>query len=258
MEEILNKAQKHMQETNTPFAVLIKRDTFDTYKMKRVAEPHLPLEMTREKAIELVLRHINDDDIVVSTTGMPSREVFEIRSRSKGGHHRDFLTVGSMGHASSIAAGIALQKPNRSVYCIDGDGAAIMHLGSLAVNGGLAAVKAVGDGAEECAPLLSNFKHVVVNNGAHDSVGGQPTVGFDVSLTDVAKACGYKVVRSEPVLTPADALAALDELRTVQGPAFLEIIVKKGNRKDLGRPTTTPLQNKLAFQEFVQKEASKL
>ena len=153
-----------------------------------------------------------------------------------------------MGHASSIAAGIALQKPDRNVYVVDGDGGSIMHLGALAVNGGLGAVHAV-DGS---APSALQSEHVVVNNGAHDSVGGQPTAAFDVSLSAVAKGCGYKMVREEPALTSAEALAALTDMRTTAGPAFLEILVKKGNRKDLGRPTTTALQNKIAFEGFVQ------
>lgn len=252
---ILQKAQSHFDSKKTPFGVLIKRDTFENYKMKKAVESTLPLELSREKAIELVLRHINEDDIVVSTTGMPSREVFEIRANSKSGHHRDFLTVGAMGHASSIAAGIALQRRDRNVYCIDGDGASIMHMGSLAVNGGLSAFQTIDNSEPN---LLANLKHIVVNNGAHDSVGGQPTVGFDVSLTEVAKACGYKVVRSEAAMTPGDVVTAMDEMRSTAGPAFLEILVKKGNRSDLGRPTTTPLQNKVAFEQFVRSSQSKM
>jgi phosphonopyruvate decarboxylase len=265
VETILSAAQAHFEKNKTPFGVLIKRDTFDSFKMTKKADGDKALqnlEMSREQALELILRTLNDDDIVVGTTGMPSREIFEIRSKAKSGHHRDFLTVGAMGHSSSIAAGIALQKPERNVFSLDGDGAAIMHLGSFAVNGGLGAIYPVAGGertAENAKPLLSNLKHIVVNNGAHDSVGGQPTVGFDVSLTEIAKACGYKIIRSEPVITAGDAVAAVAALRDATGPAFLEILVKKGNRKDIGRPTTTPLQNKQAFEAFVQgKESSKL
>eukprot|EP00331_Platyophrya_macrostoma_P030427 CAMPEP_0176446706 /NCGR_PEP_ID=MMETSP0127-20121128/24494_1 /TAXON_ID=938130 /ORGANISM="Platyophrya macrostoma, Strain WH" /LENGTH=407 /DNA_ID=CAMNT_0017832809 /DNA_START=54 /DNA_END=1277 /DNA_ORIENTATION=+ len=252
LDHILKNAENHFAKAKTPYAILIKRDTFDGYKLQKAKTPAFELEMSREKAIELVLRHINEQDIVVSTTGMPSREVFEIRAAAKAGHHRDLLTVGCMGHCSSIAAGIALQKPDRSVYCIDGDGAALMHMGSLAVNGGLGAVQPLDAAGNPQPTLLSNLKHVLINNGAHDSVGGQPTVGFDVSLSDVAKACGYRVVRSEPVIELGDLVEAMSELRAATGPAFLEVLVKKGNRKDLGRPTTTPIQNKEAFETFVR------
>jgi phosphonopyruvate decarboxylase len=156
-----------------------------------------------------------------------------------------------MGHCSSIAAGIALSKPDRRVVCIDGDGAALMHLGALAINGVLGAVAELRD-AEPPRRLLSNLRHVVINNGSHDSVGGQPTVGFDVHLTDIAKACGYAPIRNEAVMTASDLLSAMSDLRSREGPTFLEILVKKGNRSDLGRPTTTPVQNKEAFQAFLR------
>ena len=152
------------------------------------------------------------------------------------GHERDFLTVGSMGHASQIALGIAMSKPDRKVWCFDGDGATIMHMGSMAI-------------VANKAP--KNYVHVVFNNGAHDSVGGQPTVGLKIDLPAVAKAVGYKNAFS--VENKEDLLEALRSVKMVEGPVLLQVCVKKGNRKDLGRPTTTPIQNKEALMEFLQK-----
>ena len=167
---------------------------------------------------------------------MISRELFEYREAMNQGHERDFLTVGSMGHASQIALGIALSQPERRVWCFDGDGATIMHMGSLAI----VASK------EPC-----NYVHVVFNNGAHDSVGGQPTVGLDIDLPAVAKAVGYKNVFS--VDGKSGLESALDKVKSLQGPVLLEVKVRKGNRKDLGRPTTTPIQNKESLMNFLQK-----
>lgn len=212
------------------FALVIEKDTFDEYRMKQDETGELTL--SREKAIQTVAEALNPDDCVVSTTGMISRELFEHREAQHEGHERDFLTVGSMGHASQIALGIALAQPNRHVWCFDGDGASIMHMGSMAI---------IAD------KRPSNFTHVVFNNGAHDSVGGQPTVGLKIDLCAVALAVGYKAAYS---------LASLDELKTLipklgEGPILMEIRVKKGNRKDLGRPTTTPIQNRDAFMKFL-------
>jgi phosphonopyruvate decarboxylase len=151
------------------------------------------------------------------------------------GHERDFLTVGSMGHASQIALGIAMAKPERKVWCFDGDGAAIMHMGSMAI-------------VANKAP--KNYVHVVFNNGAHDSVGGQPTVGLKINLPATAQAVGYPVVYS--VETKEYLQELLAKIKDQEGPVFLEVKVKKGNRKDLGRPTTTPIQNKEALMSFLK------
>ena len=167
---------------------------------------------------------------------MISRELFEARTAWNQGHERDFLTVGSMGHASQIALGIALEKKDRKIWCFDGDGATIMHMGSMAI---------------VASKKPSNYIHVVFNNGAHDSVGGQPTVGLKIDLPAVAKAVGYNKTWS---VSDASSLAkALDECRKATGPVLLEIKVKKGNRKDLGRPTTTPIENKEALMNFLKK-----
>jgi phosphonopyruvate decarboxylase len=175
------------------------------------------------------------DSVVVSTTGKTSREVYELREAKGQDHAHDFLTVGSMGHASSITLGIALEQ-KKQVYCLDGDGAFIMHMGSAAVIG-----------AQSC----KNFKHIVINNGAHDSVGGQPTAGADVALGAIAKDCGYVAIYTAD--DEKSLKDALSELALSEGPSFLEIRVKKGARSDLGRPTSTPADNKKAFMEFLQK-----
>lgn len=230
----LAKALDAMRSTNEAYAFVIQKDTFDDYKLKSVAASELKL--SREEAIQTVTSSLGDRDVVVSTTGMISRELFEYRESVSEGHARDFLTVGSMGHASQIALGIALQQPDRTVWCFDGDGASIMHMGSMAVTGSM---------------HPRNVIHVVFNNGAHDSVGGQPTVGLDIDLPQIARSSGYSTAMS--VSNKEELLLVLGEIQSKERPVLLEIKVKKGARKDLGRPTTTPIQNKECFMEFLRK-----
>lgn len=142
-----------------------------------------------------------------------------------------------MGHASQIALGIALNRPERNVYCFDGDGAVIMHMGSMGIVASM---------------TPENFYHIVFNNGAHDSVGGQPTIGFGVNLTKIAEGCGYKTIISVGTRSELDNI--LPTLTTLPAPLLLEIKVKKGSREDLGRPTTTPVENKEALMSFLEKE----
>lgn len=227
-------AADFMKQTNECYALVIEKDTFDAYKLQGVEENNLTL--SREDAIKKVAASIEETACIVSTTGMISRELFEARTAWNQSHERDFLTVGSMGHASQIALGIALQKPERRVYCFDGDGASIMHMGNMAITASM-----------KC----KNYVHVVFNNGAHDSVGGQPTVGFKIDLCAVAKAVGYSYTFS--VNTVEELETVLAGIKTTEGPVFLQVCVKKGNRKDLGRPTTTPIQNKEALMSFLQK-----
>lgn len=216
------------------FAIVIEKDTFDSYTLQNTVNNQY--ELGREEAIKLVSGAIGNNAIVVSTTGMISRELFEYREEMRQGHERDFLTVGSMGHASQIALGIALEKPQRRIYCFDGDGAAIMHMGSMAI---------------VASKQPKNYIHFVFNNGAHDSVGGQPTVGHQIDLPAIAKAVGYKgaiMVDSKESL-----MAVLKNVIDMEGPVMIEIRVRKGNRKDLGRPTTTPIENKEALMIELQK-----
>ncbi len=235
-----DKASKQIDKAVTAlrnkevFALVIEKDTFEDYKLQNVESN--PFSLSREEAVKTVAASLGDRDCIVSTTGMISRELFEYRAALGQGHERDFLTVGSMGHASQIALGIALAQPQRRVWCFDGDGAAIMHMGSMAI-------------VANKSP--KNYIHVVFNNGAHDSVGGQPTVGLKMNLPAVAKAMGYKDVYS---VDDTDGLRiVLGSVKNVEGPILIEIKVKKGNRKDLGRPTTTPIQNKEALMNFLKK-----
>ncbi len=185
--------------------------------------------MKREEIIEHIAKAAGND-MIVSTTGKASRELFEIRERAGQDHGHDFLTVGSMGHASSIALGVAINKKDRRIWCIDGDGAMIMHMGSLAVAG---AVKP------------ENMIHIVINNESHETVGGMPTAAGSIDIPGVAKACGY------PYAASADTFEALDrELSAAkerQGLSLIEVKCAVGARDDLGRPTTTALENKEAF-----------
>ena len=229
----IDKAAKALANKEV-FALVIEKDTFEDYKLQNVEVNDLT--MSREEAIQTVAATLGEKDCIVSTTGMISRELFEYRAAMNQGHERDFLTVGSMGHASQIALGIALAQPDRRVWCFDGDGAAIMHMGSMAI-------------VANKAP--KNYVHVVFNNGAHDSVGGQPTVGLKIDLPAVANAVGYK--SSFCVETKEYLTELLDKVKTADGPVLLEVKVKKGNRKDLGRPTTTPIQNKEALMSFLKK-----
>ncbi len=226
-------AVAHMKATREVYALVIEKDTFEPYTLRKGTESGLTL--SREEAIRTVASALDAGDVIVSTTGMISRELFEYRTALGQGHERDFLTVGSMGHASQIALGIALEKPSRRVWCFDGDGAAIMQMGGLAI-------------VASKAP--ANYIHVVFNNGAHDSVGGQPTVGLDIDLCAIAKAVGYAGTFS--AASAEELPAVLAKAKGMPGPVFVEIKVKKGNRKDLGRPTTTPIQNKEALMEFLK------
>ena len=230
----VKRAYSYMNENNEPYALVIKKDTFDEYKLKN--NTVFDFEMTREEAIEIVVSKMKDNSVAVSTTGMASRELFELREKHKENHSKDFLTVGSMGHASQIALGIALSNKDKEVYCIDGDGALLMHLGGLAI---------IGNAKPK------NFRHILINNGAHDSVGGQETVGLKIDTLAIAKACGYKECYS--CSSKVELINLSEKITNVEGPVLLEIKVKKGARKDLGRPTTTPIENKEAFMEFLSK-----
>ena len=231
-DDIVADALAYLRKASAPFALVIKKGTFKPFTTSRIDAEEFPL--SREEAIQHVLEVMDESDMVVATTGMSSREVYECRAKKGEGHHRDFLTVGGMGHASQIALGIALQKPERSIYCLDGDGALLMHMGALAINGTFKA---------------TNLKHVILNNGAHDSVGGQPTVGLSIDLLSVANAVGYKyAVRAQ---SSKELHSSLRVFKDSMGPSLLEIRVRRGSRKDLGRPATTPAQNKEVFMDFV-------
>ncbi len=190
--------------------------------------------MSREE----IIRHItavSGEDPVISTTGKASRELFEIREARGQSHKYDFLTVGSMGHSSSIAFGVAVNRPERKVWCIDGDGAALMHLGSMALLG---------------AEAPENLVHILINNGAHETVGGMPTVASRIDLVSVARACGYPhaVCVEDPASLDRELLAA----RERKSLSLIEVKCAIGARADLGRPTTAAMDNKNEFMDFLR------
>ena len=213
-----------------PVALVVRKGTFAAYKGDSAgfAEP-LP---AREEAIEVILEASGQDVAVVSTTGKASREVFELRRAQSAGHHRDFLTVGGMGHASQIAAGIALARPEQQVICIDGDGAALMHLGSMA-------------NSADCDNLL----HILINNAAHDSVGGQPTKGAVLDFSRLAHDMGYQ--HCARVDSLEDLRKLLSRFSAQTGSRFIEVHCQLGSRSELGRPDRSPQQNKQDFMQFL-------
>lgn len=191
--------------------------------------------MLREEIIQHIVKY-SGEDAIVSTTGKPSRELFETRAANGQSHKYDFLTVGSMGHASSIALGIALNKPQQRIWCIDGDGAVLMHMGSMAVLG---------------ANKPENLVHIVINNGAHETVGGMPTVASQIDLPAIARGCGYPyAVRCESFAELDAELAKATQRHTL---SLIEVTCAIGARDDLGRPTTTALENKQNFMAYLKE-----
>lgn len=227
---VLKECFDRIAETSSPCAVVVRKNTFEPYKLEKKPEP--AYEMSREQAIEAIVSSLPDDTIFVSTTGMASRELYEIRERNGESHSSDFLTVGSMGHASQIALGIAMNTPGRTVCCIDGDGAALMHMGGMATIGTISP---------------DNYVHIVINNGVHDSVGGQPLISRQIDLESAAKSLGYK--NAVTVKTKDELKKALENENK---PIFVQVMVHTGNRPDLGRPKSTPVENKDALMENIR------
>lgn len=225
---VLDRAMEQMRDNGRPAALLVRKGAFEGYTLRRNRQSDYPL--VREQAIQRLVDRLGPDDRVVATTGMLARELYEYRVARGDGTGRDFLTVGSMGHTASIALGLARSQPTRRVVCLDGDGSVLMHMGGLAI---------VAQSGQE------NLIHVVLNNGAHDSVGGQPTCAFAVDIAAVARACGYRQVKAAE--TPETIDAAFAELLESKGPSLLEIRVNKGARADLGRPRSTPAENRDAL-----------
>jgi phosphonopyruvate decarboxylase len=221
-------------EKSVPHVLIARPSLFDPYKLKN--EPTLSAFLSREEALKIVVDHLDETDIVVSTTGKLSRELFEYRDELKQNHDKDFLTVGGMGHCSSIACGITLEEKTRRVFCLDGDGAVLMHTGALSNIGNLAP---------------GNYFHIIFNNGAHESVGGQPTLGFDVDFPKIAEAFNYKEVKR--VDTREEIVDTLENLKTGRGPFLMEIRVGINSRKDLGRPSIPPETNKENFMKKINK-----
>ncbi len=190
--------------------------------------------MKREEIIQHIVK-VSEGDPIISTTGKASRELFETRAANEQSHKYDFLTVGSMGHSSSIALGVAINKPNTKIWCVDGDGAVLMHMGAMAVIG---------------ANRPNNLIHVVINNGAHETVGGMPTVAANIDIVAIAKACGY------PNAVCVDTFEELDKelilAKEKNELSLIEVKCSMGARDNLGRPTTTALENKQNFMKYLK------
>lgn len=232
IDKVVNRLCNKSIKENRPVALIVSKNTFSSYKFQNVSVTEF--EMNREDAIVEIVNSVKKEDVIVSTTGKASRELFEARVRKEQGNQNDFLTVGSMGHSNQIALGIALNT-NKRVICIDGDGAILMHLGSLAIIGN---------------SKVSDLIHIAINNGAHDSVGGQPTVGFDVNFVEIARACGYDFAYS---IDKKEEVNKIINKHSKNGSVFIEIKVNKGARKELGRPTSSPVENKQALMKLLSE-----
>jgi phosphonopyruvate decarboxylase len=232
-EKQIVRAKVAIAENQSLFALVIKKGTIEKYKQN--TDHVQDYEMSREDAIKTIVDKMKENELVVSTTGKTSRELFEYREQLQQGHNYDFLTVGSMGHSSSIALGIATQTKKR-VYIFDGDGATIMHMGALTTIG---------------YSNQKNIYHIVFDNESYDSTGGQPTLSPNVKFCTIAKSCGYK--EAKEVSTKEELSNLMDEIQDKEGPYLVVVKTKKGARKDLGRPTTTPIQNKQELMNFLSK-----
>ncbi len=221
-----------MEQESRPVALIIKKGTFSKFKLPVQDNPY-PIK--REEALEIILKNISSKAVVVATTGKTSREIFELRNRLGQTHDSDFLTVGSMGHTSSIALGISLGT-SKTTYCIDGDGSMLMHLGAMGI---------VASNAR------SNYKYILINNGSHESVGGQPSIGFGIDISKILTGLGFKEVieakTSDEIEKGIRTLNAIDR-------SALVIYTAQGSRDDLGRPTTTPEENKHELMKFIKGE----
>jgi phosphonopyruvate decarboxylase len=229
-EKQIEYCMNYMKENSKSIAVIVRKNTFAPYKAANVPEKYT---LTRECALKLITQNLGDNDIIISSTGKASRELFEIRENNNQSHSNDFLTVGSMGHTSSIALGMSLFT-DKNIYCIDGDGSFIMHMGAAAVS---------ADNAGD------NLKYIIINNGAHESVGGQPTVGYKINIPDILHGAGIK--NTCEAFNEEQLKFGMNFLKT-HGMAAMIVYTKQGSRKNLGRPTITPIENKHMLMERLQ------
>jgi len=233
-----NELKIKMQEFRTlldlrkSVAFVIKKDALQYENKVKYANKNI---IIRENAIEEIVK-VSDQDLLITTTGKTSRELYEIREKYNKSHKYDFLTVGSMGHASGIALGLAINKPNTKVWCIDGDGAILMHMGSMAIIG---------------ANNPANLIHVLLNNESHETVGGMPTVSDNIDFLQIASACGYKFVFI--VKNDNDLPSILKEAKKCSGLCFVEIKVSILSRANLGRPATSARENMANFMKYIKE-----
>ena len=229
-----NSALKIAKKNQEPVFLIVKKNTFEKIIEPKKDQSNL---ISREEAIDLITSVFKKNIKIISSTGMISRELYENRKKQNDKSFNDFLTVGSMGHASQIALGISLNS-KKKIICLDGDGAFLMHMGGVSTIGDL---------------KIKNYLHIVLNNFSHDSVGGQPTSAKTTSLSNIAKACGYKNIIG-PLKSKTQIIKKLNYiLKKKTGPSFVEILVKKGFRKNLGRPKEKPIENKNNFFKNLKK-----
>ena len=234
IDDLIAKSVNSAISRKGPFAIVVRKNSFEKYKKlnnRLIKDIYLP---SRKRVLEMILKNIPNSIPIVSTTGVSSRELFEIRKKIGNNVQSDFLTIGGMGHASQIAAGIAIAKMEKKIFCFDGDGAALMHTGVFAIN------------ADQ-----ENLVHVLINNGVHDSVGGQPTKGQKLNFSKIAKAFGYKYsFRVKDINKIGDLLRIV---LNQSGSTFIEIICKSGYSADLSRPSKSLDQSKIDFMRFLSR-----
>lgn len=235
-DSVVSDIVRQAETRGGPAALVIRKEYFTASNLPEPARPESLYTISREEAIEAAVDGLGNA-VIFATTGMTGRELFAIRRRRGEGHRSDFLSVGGMGHAVMIACEAAASLPDRAVCCFDGDGALIMHTGNLAFAG-------TRGGA--------NLKHIVFNNGAHDSVGGQPTAGFAIDIPAIARGCGYRWALS--ICKHSELTDSIRALKNTEGPALLEIRVKKGNRPNPGRPDIAPAQAKASLMQYLRED----
>ena len=233
VDKLIKKAKEYMQINSKPFAIIIRKGIFE----ESSSEHHgSSTRMNREDALKIIMKNLYNNEIIVSTTGKLSRELFEHRVEKNERFDHDFYNIGAMGCAQSIALGIALQKKNKNVFVFDGDGSVLMQMGSIATIG-------------HYSP--KNFYHIIFDNNAHDSTGGQPTCSNTVDFAKIAESCNYNFVKT--LVTKENLDGAIKKIRNIEGPVMLVVKVKKGARNDLKRPDKTPIEYKLDFMKTLVK-----
>ena len=236
IEKKLKEVIAHFKASKSPYAFIVRKNLFQNYDLEKTLINKYTL--SREEAISLIMQNLNNDEIIVSSTGFVSRELYAYRESNKKDHYKSFYNIGSMGCASSIGLSIALQKPGRKVIVFDGDGAAIMQMGAFTTIG-------------KYSP--SNYVHFIFDNQAHESTGGQPTNSDSVGLAQIALASNFKMAVT--ITTEKELIKVLKEFKNQKGPLLILIKTKKGTRSDLKRPDKTPIQLKEEFMSFLNSKS---
>ncbi|OGZ33189.1 MAG: phosphonopyruvate decarboxylase [Candidatus Portnoybacteria bacterium RBG_13_40_8] len=231
----IEKAKLYLKKNGSPYAIIVKKETIESCQSK--AEEKNIYSLTREEAIKIILANLKGDEAIISTTGKTSRELFECREIKKQNHRTDFYVVGSMGCSAGIALGIALTKPRKKIFIFDGDGSVLMKMGTLATIGHF---------------LPKNLFHIIFDNNTYDSTGGQKTVSNSADFSRIALACGYKSAKI--ATTQKELVNFVKTIKFQKCPSMLIVKIKRGSRKNLGRPTKTPQENKIAFMKFLQNK----